>query len=102
VKVAANEPPVDSQTDRQIRFDINCKINEGDLADVEMTLYPDAFEPVRLEYYVSKMFSGQDIKGQDTIGTWDLGLGTWALGELLLIKVEVRRQLRAFWSKSSP
>jgi len=65
VKVAANEPPVDSQTDRQIRFDINCKINEGDLADFEMTLYPDAFEPVRLEFHVTKLFSGQDIKGQD-------------------------------------
>jgi len=65
LEIAANEPPVDNQNDRQIRFDIHCKINEGDLADVEMTLYPDAFEPVRLEYHAAKLFSGQDIKGQD-------------------------------------
>jgi hypothetical protein len=54
--------------DRQIRYDINCKLDGADpageeLADVEMTLYPDKFEPVRMEYYTGKLFSGQDLRG---------------------------------------
>jgi hypothetical protein len=28
-------------------------------------MYPDAFEPVRLEFYVGKLFTGQDIRGKD-------------------------------------
>jgi hypothetical protein len=30
-----------------------------------MTLNPDKFEPVRIEYYTSKLFIGQDIRGND-------------------------------------
>lgn len=30
-----------------------------------MTLNPDAYEPVRLEYYSNKLFVSQDIRGQD-------------------------------------
>jgi hypothetical protein len=28
-----------------------------------MSLNPDPFEPVRLEFYAGKLFTGQDIRG---------------------------------------
>jgi predicted transposase/invertase (TIGR01784 family) len=65
ITVVANEPAIDNVRDRQIRFDINCKTADGKLVNVEMTMYPDDFEPVRLEFYVSKLFIGQDIRGKD-------------------------------------
>jgi predicted transposase/invertase (TIGR01784 family) len=63
--IAANEPPVDSLRDRQIRFDINCRTAEGELVNVEMSLNPDSCEPVRLEFHAGKLFTGQDIRGAD-------------------------------------
>jgi predicted transposase/invertase (TIGR01784 family) len=62
--ITANEPPVDNINERQIRYDINCKFDNGELCNIEMTLNPDTYEPVRLEYYSSKLFIGQDIRGQ--------------------------------------
>lgn len=41
ITIVANEPPVDNLRDRQIRFDINCKAENGELVNVEMTMYPD-------------------------------------------------------------
>jgi predicted transposase/invertase (TIGR01784 family) len=63
--ITANEPPIDSLRDRQIRFDINCKAENDELVNVEMSLNPDAFEPIRLEFYAGKLFTGQDIRGTD-------------------------------------
>jgi predicted transposase/invertase (TIGR01784 family) len=63
--ITANEPPVENVRDRQIRFDIACKAETGELANVEMTLYPDTLEPLRLEFHSGKLFSGQDIYGRD-------------------------------------
>jgi predicted transposase/invertase (TIGR01784 family) len=63
--ITANEPPIDDLRDRQIRFDINCKAENGELVNVEMCLNPDPFEPVRLEYHAGKLFIGQDIRGKD-------------------------------------
>jgi len=65
VLITANEPPVDNLNERQIRYDISCKFDNGDLCNIEMTLSPDSFEPVRLEYYSSKLFTNQDIRGKD-------------------------------------
>jgi predicted transposase/invertase (TIGR01784 family) len=65
IAVIANEPPVDSLLDRQIRFDINCRAENGELVNVEMSLNPSIFEPVRLEYHIGKLFTGQDIRGSD-------------------------------------
>ena len=65
ISILANEPPIENLRDRQIRFDINCKAENGELVDVEMCLNPDVFEPVRLEFYTAKLF-GQDIRGSDT------------------------------------
>jgi hypothetical protein len=57
--VIANEPAIDNLRDRQIRFDIPCKTENGELVDVEMSLNPDAFEMVRLEFYGAKLFTLQ-------------------------------------------
>jgi len=61
--INANEPPIDDLRDRQIRFDISCKSESGELINVEMSLNPDYFEPIRLEYHIGKLFTGQDIRG---------------------------------------
>jgi len=63
--ITANEPPVESMGERQIRYDITCKLDNGDLCNIEMTLSPDSSEPVRLEYYSCKLFTNQDIRGKD-------------------------------------
>ena len=65
ITINANEPPIDNIRDRQIRFDINCRAETDELIDVEMSLNPDPFELVRLEFYAGKLFTGQDIKGTD-------------------------------------
>jgi hypothetical protein len=65
ITITANEPPIDNIRDRQIRFDIACKSGNGELANVEMTINPDEFEPVRLEFHAAKLFAGQDIRGVD-------------------------------------
>ena len=62
--ISDNEPPVDDLRERQIRFDINCKALTGELINVEMSLNPSPFEPIRLEYYGGKLFTGQGIRGE--------------------------------------
>ena len=63
LSILANEPPVNNMRERQIRFDINCRAENGELIAIEMSFNPQSFETVRLEYYTTKLFSGQDIKG---------------------------------------
>ncbi|MDR0622902.1 MAG: Rpn family recombination-promoting nuclease/putative transposase [Treponema sp.] len=65
IAITSNEPPIDNLRDRQIRFDINCKAAGGELVNVEMSLNPDACEPVRLEFHAGKLFTSQDIRGTD-------------------------------------
>jgi predicted transposase/invertase (TIGR01784 family) len=65
LSITANEPPVENINERQIRYDINCKFDNGEVCNIEMTLNPDTYEPVRLEYYASKLFVSQDIRGKD-------------------------------------
>ncbi|GHU53801.1 hypothetical protein FACS1894200_14280 [Spirochaetia bacterium] len=65
VAVVANEPAVDSVWDRQIRFDVNCRADDGRRVDVEMTLSPDYFEPLRLEFYAGRLFTSQNIQGAE-------------------------------------
>jgi predicted transposase/invertase (TIGR01784 family) len=65
VTITANEAPIDNLRDRQIRFDINCKAENGEPVNVEMSLNPESFELVRLEFHVGKLFTGQDIRGKD-------------------------------------
>jgi predicted transposase/invertase (TIGR01784 family) len=63
VAVIANEPAVLSEIDRQIRYDIACTFNNGELANIEMTLWPKGTEPLRIEYFLSRLFASQDIRG---------------------------------------
>jgi predicted transposase/invertase (TIGR01784 family) len=65
LSITANEPPVDNIRDRQIRFDIPCKAEDGELVNIEMSLNPDTFELVRLEFLAGKLFTGQDIRGSE-------------------------------------
>ncbi|GHU06996.1 hypothetical protein FACS1894151_00660 [Spirochaetia bacterium] len=47
----ANEPAIDDIHDRQIRYDIHCKVRETqEQINVEMTVYPDVLEELRLEF----------------------------------------------------
>ena len=61
--INVNEPPINSLSDRQIRFDISCRTKNDELVNVEMSLNPDKFEPVRLEFYAGKLFTSQEISG---------------------------------------
>jgi len=63
--VIANEPPVDDTRQRYLRFDVACKTVKGEPVNIEMAFNPNAHEPVRLEYHAAKLFTGQDIHGQD-------------------------------------
>ena len=63
--VRANEPPINDLRDRQIRFDISVRFNDGELADVEMTVNPKKYESLRFEYYTARLLVDQNIKGQD-------------------------------------
>jgi hypothetical protein len=66
IDLMANEPAIDDIHDRQIRYDIHCKIRETqEQIDVEMTIYPDVLEELRLEFLASKLFCSQDIRGRD-------------------------------------
>jgi predicted transposase/invertase (TIGR01784 family) len=63
ITIRTNELPIENIRDRQIRFDINCKTENGELINVEMSFNPKPFEPVRLEFHAGKLFTSQDIKG---------------------------------------
>ncbi|MDR2499946.1 MAG: PD-(D/E)XK nuclease family transposase [Treponema sp.] len=63
VSIAANEVPVSRLSDRQIRYDINCVLGKREKANVEMTLFPDAREVLKLEYYLGRLFTSQELRG---------------------------------------
>ena len=65
VTILANEPPIGNIRDRQLRLDINCRAENGELVNVEMCFNPRPFEPVRMEFHVTKLYTGQDIRGTD-------------------------------------
>jgi hypothetical protein len=47
LSLSQNEPPPLKHGDKQIRYDISCKFNTGELADIEMTLFPGPSENLR-------------------------------------------------------
>jgi len=63
--VMANESPINDLRDRQIRYDISVRFNDGELANVEMTVNPKKDESLRFEYYTARLFLNQDIRGTD-------------------------------------
>jgi predicted transposase/invertase (TIGR01784 family) len=64
VQVRENEPAVDSIIEKKIRLDVNCRFNDGELAEVEMTLFPTRYEPWRQEFYASKLCASQNMSGR--------------------------------------
>jgi len=63
ISLLANELSIENTRDRQLRFDINCRAESGELINVEMSLNPRSFEHIRMEFHVARLFSAQDIKG---------------------------------------
>jgi len=63
--IEPTEPPANDLRHRQIRFDILVKFNDGELANVEMTMNPGKDEPQRFEYYTARLFVNQNIRGAD-------------------------------------
>ena len=63
VSVTANEPPVNNAAGKQIRYDINCVLDNGEKANVEMTLWPKAHEVYKMEYYLARLHTSQEIQG---------------------------------------
>jgi len=63
--ITANEPPANNTFDRSIRFDIACRAESGELINIEMSFNPNPHELSRLEYYASRQFSGQGIRGSE-------------------------------------
>ncbi|AEF82358.1 PD-(D/E)XK nuclease family transposase [Leadbettera azotonutricia] len=64
ITVTANEPSINDRRERQIRFDINVEFETGQHANVEITVRPNEFETLRMEYYVCKLLLTQGIKGK--------------------------------------
>jgi hypothetical protein len=62
VKVTIVEPPLDSLNQRQIRYDLVVEFEDRSMANVEMTISPGAGENLRMEYYLSRLYSSQKIK----------------------------------------
>ena len=65
ITICTNEPPLNDLRDRKIRYDINFRFNNGQRANLEMTKDPDPFEALRMEYYLARLHTGQEIKGTD-------------------------------------
>jgi predicted transposase/invertase (TIGR01784 family) len=63
VVVRQNEPAIEDAAERQIRFDISVKFNDGKLADVEMNMNAQGFDLIRGEYYLGKLHTSQSIQG---------------------------------------
>jgi predicted transposase/invertase (TIGR01784 family) len=79
VSIINNEPAVDDLHQRQIRYDLNATFDNGELANIEVMLYPKIHEPERMEYYLDRLHASQEIKGTDkTFGdlkrTWQLSI----------------------------
>jgi predicted transposase/invertase (TIGR01784 family) len=62
---AANEPPIEWDGDRRMRFDISCRTKTGELVNIEMSFDHGKFAPERFEYHEAKLFIGQGIHGKD-------------------------------------
>ena len=63
IDILHNEPTVSNIQEKQIRYDILCKLSNGELVNVEMQVIPALEIAERLEYYVSKLLINQPLKG---------------------------------------
>ncbi|BED91699.1 MAG: PD-(D/E)XK nuclease family transposase [Candidatus Improbicoccus pseudotrichonymphae] len=64
VKLMPNEPPIENEKDKALRFDIRCKFDDNERANIEMQLHPGDNELVRSELYLCKLHAGQPLKGK--------------------------------------
>jgi len=64
LRIVENEPAITDIKDRKIRFDINCRIKNGERINVEMCFNPSFYESNRLEYHVGRLFTSQQIRGE--------------------------------------
>jgi predicted transposase/invertase (TIGR01784 family) len=67
LSLAPNEAPGEIIGSRQIRFDINVKLQGGELANVEMTKDPKPVEVLRMEYYLARLHCSQKIQGSNML-----------------------------------
>jgi len=63
--IVANEPATGFLGQKKIRYDISCVSKNGEPIDVEMSFHPIDDELKRIEYFVSRLFVGQDIEGKE-------------------------------------
>ena len=63
--ITANEPAAQDYRDKNIRFDIACKAVGGECLDVEIFTDTHKFDAVRLEFYSTRLFASQDIRGPE-------------------------------------
>jgi predicted transposase/invertase (TIGR01784 family) len=79
VSVVGNEPALDDLRQRHIRYDLNVRFDDGERANIEVMLYPNAYEPERMEYYLDRLHAGQEIKGKNATfaglkRTWQISI----------------------------
>jgi hypothetical protein len=60
--ITTNEVPIDDTRQRQIRYDISVIFNDGELADIELTVNPKPAENIRMEYYTARLFVSQNSR----------------------------------------
>ncbi|MDR2483023.1 MAG: Rpn family recombination-promoting nuclease/putative transposase [Treponema sp.] len=63
--IAVNEAPLSRLTDRQIRYDVNCVLDKREKLNVEITLYPTASEVYKMEYYLGRLYTSQELRGAE-------------------------------------
>jgi predicted transposase/invertase (TIGR01784 family) len=63
--INTNEPALEILGDRQIRYDINVILKNGELANIEITKDPRPEETLRMEYYLARLYCSQKIRGND-------------------------------------
>jgi hypothetical protein len=59
-----HEPAISDVGERLICFDLSVKFNSGKLANVEMNMNAQEFDPIRGEYYLDRLHASQNIKGE--------------------------------------
>jgi predicted transposase/invertase (TIGR01784 family) len=65
VSITTNEVPIDDTRQRHLRYDISVIFNDGERANIEITVDPKLAENIRMEYHVSRLYVSQDIRGKD-------------------------------------
>jgi hypothetical protein len=75
--VIANEPSPANTWDRHIRYDVRVRCGGGELVNVEVSLRPGGFEPLRCEYYLARLHTGQDV--QDAAGGYGALRPSWQM-----------------------